>query len=113
MACENVRRPNQSLTERIEEVRKAIARFSAGLAAGTIKARVGPQGAIAFDGISAADRDGVTDACAYRQIMVSGTALAKAAIARAEALAGRTVDRKVLAAGVHAHDGVWHHGHKH
>ena len=29
----------------------------------------------------------------------------KAEIARAEALAGRTVDRKVVAAGVHSHDG--------
>jgi hypothetical protein len=65
------------------------------------------------DGISNEDRDGVTDACAYRRLVVSGSALAKAAIARAEQLAGRQVDRRVLAHGAHSHDGgkTWHEGH--
>jgi hypothetical protein len=72
--------------------------------------KVGPQGGIAFDGLSDAERDGVTDACAYRRLMVSGSALAKAAIARAEQLAGRSVDRRVVGHGVHSHDGgrTWH-----
>lgn len=57
-----------------------------------------------------AERDGVTDACAYRRLMVSGSALAKAAIAHAEQLAGHSVDRRVVAHGVHSHDGgqTWH-----
>jgi hypothetical protein len=45
--------------------------------------------------------------------MATGSALAKQAIARAEQLAGRTVDRAALTAGHHSHDGgkTWHHGH--
>lgn len=51
-----------------------------------------------------------------RRFLAFGSATAKAAIARAEALAGRTVNRQALAAGVHAHaghDGAlhWHSGH--
>jgi hypothetical protein len=42
--------------------------------------------------------------------MASGFALAKLAIMKAEQLAGRTVDRKVVAQGTHSHDGgrTWH-----
>lgn len=113
MVCETKLKPRQTVQQRVEEVRRAITKFNEGLASGRIKVKVGPQGAIAFDGISNEDRDGVTDACAYRRLMVSGSALAKAAIARAEQLAGRPVDRKVLAHGVHSHDAgkTWHQGH--
>jgi len=56
------------------------------------------------------ERDGLTDACAFRRLIVAGAALAKSEIARAEALAGRGVDRKVIAQGHHSHDGghTWH-----
>jgi hypothetical protein len=37
--------------------------------------------------------------------MVTGSSLTKAQIARAEQLAGRSIDRKVIANGVHSHDG--------
>jgi hypothetical protein len=45
--------------------------------------------------------------------MSTGSALAKAAIARAEQVAGRTVDRQAIAHGHYSHDGgrSWHHGH--
>jgi hypothetical protein len=102
--------PQQTLTERKAEVRKAVDRFSQGLSTGRIKAKVGPQGAIAFVGVEDKERSGVTDACAYRSLMIHGSALAKAAIARAELIAGRSVDRKVVATGTHSHDGgnSWH-----
>jgi hypothetical protein len=113
MPCDTRLKPRQTISERKVEVRKAVDRFAAGLATGRVKAKVGPQGAVAFDGLTTEERDGVTDACAYRQLMVHGSALAKAAIARAEQIAGRSVDRKMVAAGHHSHDGgeTWHHGH--
>ena len=58
---------------------------------------------------------GVSDACAYRKLLATGSVLAKQKIAQAEALAGRGVDKKVVASGLHSHDGgaTWHKGHKH
>ena len=110
MVCDTRLRPDQTISQRKEEVRAVVAQLSAALAAGRVRAIVGPQGAITFDGLSAKERSGVTDSCAYRQLMVSGSPLAKAAIARAEALAGRSVDRRMLAQGAHSHDGghSWH-----
>jgi hypothetical protein len=113
MACDTRLKPKQTLQQRADEVRKAVAKLSEGLAAGRIKAKVGPQGAIAFEGFAEVERDGITDACAYRRLMVSGSPLARAKIAQAEQLAGRAVDRQALAHGHHSHDGgkSWHHGH--
>jgi hypothetical protein len=113
MPCDTRLKPRQTIQQRASEVRAAVERISKGLASGTIKPKVGPQGAITFVGLPDEDRDGVTDSCAYRRLMVTGSALAKAAIARAEQLAGRSVDRKALAHGHHSHDGgkTWHHGH--
>ena len=110
MACDTRLKPKQTIQERAEEVRRATSRLQARLMDGRVKAKVGPQGAIAFEGWTAEERDGVTDACAYRRIMATGSALAKAAIAKAEQLAGRSVDRKVVGIGAHSHDGgtTWH-----
>lgn len=109
MPCDTTLKPRQTLQERVAEVRKLIEALDKGIGRGRIKVKVGPQGAVAFS-VPDGERDGVTDACIYRRIMVSGSALAKAAIARAEQLAGRSVDRKVVAAGTHSHDGgqSWH-----
>jgi hypothetical protein len=113
MPCDTRLKPKQTLQQRAEEVRRAVVRLSDALAAGRVKPTIGPQGAIAFVDWNDSERDGVTDACAYRRLMVSGSALAKAAIARAEQLAGRSVDRRVLAQGTHSHDfGETWHGHK-
>jgi hypothetical protein len=110
MPCGTRLRAKQTVQQRAEEIRRAVARLSNALASGRVKATVGPQGAVAFAGWNETERDGITDACAYRKIMVSGSALAKAAIAQAEQLAGRSVDRKVLARGIHSHDSgeTWH-----
>lgn len=104
MPCDTVTTPGKSIQTRAEEIRRVVAALSNGLARGTIKAIVGPQGAIAFDGFDPI-RNGVTDACAYRRIMSTGSALAKHMIDRAAQLAGRGVDRKVIAQGTHSHDG--------
>lgn len=110
MPCDTKLKPRQTVQERAGEVRRAMVLLDAALKKRLVRPRVGPQGAIAFDGWDQEQRNGVTDACAYRRIMATGSALAKAEIARAEQLAGRGVDRRVVATGVHSHDGgqSWH-----
>lgn len=110
MPCDTTRKPQQTVQERIAEVKTAISALEKLLLRRKVKPVVGPQGAITFTGWTADDRNGVTDACAYRRIMSTGSALARAEIARAEQLAGRGVDRSVVAQGTHSHDGghTWH-----
>jgi hypothetical protein len=110
MPCDSATLPNQTLTQRKDEVTRAVGRLNTLLASGVVKAKVGPQGAVAFIGWEAADRSRVTDACAYRRIMATGTGLAKAQIAKAELLAGRPINRQVVASGIHSHD-EGHHWH--
>ena len=113
MPCDTRRRPNQTLTERKSEIRQAIDKLSAALVSGRAKAIVGPQGAVAFQGWQEGQQANVTDACALRLILSTGSALAKASIAKAEAIAGRGIDRQAIAHGHHSHDGgkTWHSGH--
>jgi len=107
MACETFRRtPNQTLTERKAEVKKVIYDINSLIAAGKVKPVVDKlTGAIAFQGFDPNLRDGVTDACVYRALMITGSSLTKAKIAQAETMAGRSVNKQALAAGVHSHDG--------
>jgi hypothetical protein len=108
-------RKEQTLAERQDEVRKAILGLTRGLASGKIRVVIGAQGAIAFAGWLQDDKAGISDACAFRLATTGPHAspLAKQAIQRAEILAGRTVNQKAVAAGVHSHDGgkTWHPGH--
>lgn len=110
MPCDTRLKPKQTIQERADEVRRAVGKIQAGIIQGRVKIKIGPQGAIAFDGVANDERDGVTDACAYRRIMVTGSPLARAAIARAEQLAGRSVDKRIIGQGAHSHDGgrTWH-----
>lgn len=110
MPCDTRLKPRQTISERAGDIRRAIEKLDRSLLRRQVKVTVGPQGAIAFVGWPDADRDGITDACAYRRIMVMGSALARQEIARAEQLSGRSVDRRVVAQGVHSHDGgsSWH-----
>jgi hypothetical protein len=95
----------QTLTQRKDQVRKAAATIDKLIAQRKAGVKVGPQGAVTFTGIPDADRSGMTDACVYRMLTRSGSAAAKMAIMRAEQLAGRSVNRAALTAGVHSHDG--------
>jgi hypothetical protein len=104
MPCDTPRR-QQTIGERALEVRAAIAALDRALLRRQVRVVVGPQGAIAFTGWGAQERNGVTDACAYRRIMATGSTLAKLEIMKAEQLAGRSVDRSVVNAGTHSHDG--------
>lgn len=114
MPCDTRAREGQTLDQRKAEVRGAIDALVRKLASGQAKAIVSKAtGSIAFRGWEEGETARVSDACGYRLALVTGSALAKQAIARAEALAGRTVDRAALTAGIHSHDqGVtWHKGH--
>jgi hypothetical protein len=110
MPCDRTLRPNETIQQRKETIREAMKKIERGLALGTIKPAIGPQGAIAFLGIDDGDRAGVTDNCAYRRIMATGSALAKQAILKAEQLSGRSVNKQVVGQGAHSHDGGknWH-----
>ena len=114
MPCDTRLLKGQTISQRKAEVRDAVAKLNREIIAGRVKPVVGPQGAIAFQRWTDEDCSAVTDACAFRMLMISGSALAKAAIARAEQLAGRSVDRRVIAHGVHSHDdGRTWHDHEH
>lgn len=110
MPCFTQTLPNQTMTQRMDEVRTAAQKIDKLLAERKIGVKVGPQGAVTFTGLTDADRARMTDACIYRRITQSGSAASKMALARAEQLAGRTVSKATVANGVHSHDGgsTWH-----
>jgi hypothetical protein len=111
MACDTRLKPRQTISQRATEVRLATERLAAALAAGRVRVAIDKTtGAIAFQNWDETSRDGITDACAYRRIMSTGSALARMAIAKAEAMAGRTVNKQAVGQGVHSHDGgtTWH-----
>jgi hypothetical protein len=111
MPCDSSFLPNQTLTQRKDEVTQAIGRLNTLLAAGTVKAKVTPAGTVSFEGWTTEDRSRVTDACAYRRIMATGSGLAKAQIAKAELMAGRPINKQVISQGGHYH-GDHFHAHK-
>lgn len=112
MPCDTRLKRGQTIQQRAAEVRAVAERVSGLIARGSVRVIVGKTGGVAFTGLAESERDGVTDACMYRRIMATGSALAKASITRAEQMAGRTVDRQAIAQGLHSHNGRdWHHGH--
>lgn len=110
MVCDTQTLPGQTLSQRKDEVRRATEALSKGLAAGRIKVKIGPQGAVVFEGLSSSERSRVSDGCLLRRLYVEGSALAKAKLAQAEQLAGRKIDKQVVASGLHSHDfgKSWH-----
>lgn len=105
MTCDTRTLKGQSLGERKIEVRKALSRLEALLASRAVKPVIGKQGGVTFAGWTEEDRGRVSDACAYRLLMSSGGSLARAAIARAEQMAGVSVSKQAVAVGLHSHDG--------
>jgi hypothetical protein len=111
MPCDRTLKPQQTIKQRADEIRVVVAKAVQALVSGRIKPKIGPTGAVAFTGLTDDERDGVTDNCLYRRIVATGGALANAQIAKAEALAGRSVNKQAIAHGHHSHDGgaTWHH----
>lgn len=100
MPCITQTNLNPAIRARMEA---AIKRLELDLAAGTVTAVIGATGAIAFKGWQ--DRQNVTDLCAYRKLAASNSPALRRAIMRAEAMAGRQLDQRAIAAGLHSHDG--------
>ena len=104
MACWTMLKRGQSAAVRKAEVKAAAKRLEKLLAAGKAKAKIGPQGAVAFEGWAQADRDDVSDVCAFRELTTSKSWALEKALAEAEAASGRKVDPKMVAVGWHSHD---------
>lgn len=117
MACDTRFRQGQTLSERKEEVKKAITLLDKLIAAGKVNMRVGTEGlgkgAVVFKGWSDAERAGITDACAFRLLTSSASMLTKLKMQQAQQMSGVSVNKQTLAHGVHSHDGgaTWHKGH--
>lgn len=90
--------------QRKATVKSAVERLAAALAAGTVTAIVGANGAIAFKGWKGEERAGVADVCAYRKLSAANSPELRKALARAEVYAGRKIDPQAIAAGMHSHD---------
>ena len=112
MPCDTRLKAGQTISERKVEIKASVDKLAAALAAGKVKPVIGAKGGIAFPGWAEGQTGRVGDACAYRRLMSSGSALAKMAIERAEMMAGRKVDRQAVAQGLHTHDGINWHDHR-
>ena len=113
MSCMSMRRPGQTVAQRQVAVKAALKTLEAKLTAGRAMVVISPQGAVTFQGWESAQRDDVTDACAYNTLQSEGSWALKQAVARAEAMSGRKVSGAAVAGGTHSHDGgkTWHPGH--
>ncbi len=83
----------------------AIQRLRKMIETGAVRVVVSAGGAIAFKGWTIDDSKGVSDICAYRALTAQNAPELRKALMRAEALAGRKIDQRAIAAGVHSHDG--------
>lgn len=111
MACDTRLKPQQTISERIVEVRKAIERLADAIRANRIKIVIDrATGAPAISGWDETSRDGITDGCALRLILKTGNGMARELVAKAEAMAGRPMNKQAMAQGHHSHDGgqTWH-----
>jgi hypothetical protein len=113
MPCDTKLREGETLETRNTKVKKALTRLEAALASGSVKVRIGPNGAVAFDGWKPDDRDDVTDVCGYRTLSAQNSWALRQAVAKAEATQGRKVNPHAVAAGTHSHDSgrTWNKGH--
>lgn len=113
MPCDTIRRPEQTPEQRDEQVKRSLRNLEVGLQTGAVKVKIGPTGAVAFDGWKQADRDDVTDVCAYRTLSAQNSWALRQAVAKAEQMSGRKVNAQAVGAGIHSHDGgnTWHKGH--
>lgn len=104
MPCDTIR-VNRNITpaERLRQIQRAIDALESGLRTGAVKPVISREGAIAFSGNWA--RDGVSDVCAYRRLLVKGSGALRVALARAEAIAGRKLNPQAIGSGLHSHDG--------
>lgn len=111
MPCDSPRNSQQTAEEREREIIASLRRLEAQLTSNQVSIVISPEGAVCFAGW--ADRDGVSDVCAYHRLMAQGSFALANAIAQAEMMSGRQVNPAAVGSGVHSHDGghTWHPGH--
>jgi len=97
--------PEQTLQQRMEQVRRALKQLEQKLLGSTARVVIGANGAITFAGWTPQERSGITDVCAYRTLASENSWALRQAIARAEMQSGRKVNPQAIAAGHHSHDG--------
>ena len=103
MACDTRLAVGQTLEARMTQVQAALKRLEASLQNGSVKVGIAPNGAVTFQGW--ADRDYVSDVCAYRTLAAGNSWALRQAVARAEAMSGKKVNARAVEAGWHSHDG--------
>lgn len=113
MPCNTILREGVTLEQRVKAIDVALKRLEQYLTTGKATITIGPTGSIAFKGWQGADRDDVSDVCAYRTLSSQNSWALRQAVAKAEAMQGRKVNPKAVIGGHHSHDGgkTWHGGH--
>lgn len=104
MPCDTKLREGQTLEQRGEQIKRALKRLEQKLSSGQVRVAIAQNGAVAFAGW--ADRDDVSDVCAYRVLSSEGSSALRMAVARAQAISGRQVSPQAVASGWHTHNGV-------
>lgn len=104
-------RREETLEERMAKDKARLQTLENALRAKAVSIEIGPTGAVAFRGWKDADRDGISDVCAFRTLRVQNSFELRQAVARAEAMSGRKLNERAVLAGHHAHGGTWHGGH--
>jgi hypothetical protein len=96
---------NENLTEVAKQKqRDALRKLSAKIAAGSVQVVVARgTGAFALKGWQDADREGVSDLCAYRALM--NDPAMRMAVRKAQAMSNTPVSARAVATGLHSHDG--------
>jgi hypothetical protein len=113
MPCDSRLLAGQTISQRKEEIKKTVSVLDKLIAAGKVRVKIGPRGEIAFSAWADSERNRITDNCAYRRLLVTGSSLTKAKIAQAEQMAGRSVNKQLVGQGAHSHDnGLTFHNHK-
>lgn len=83
--------------------RTALERLQQAIGAGAVTVTVGRAGSVALNGWRDADREGVSDLCAYRAL--ANTPEMRRALLKAEAASGNRMDPRAIGSGLHSHDG--------
>jgi hypothetical protein len=106
MPCDTQLLKNQTISDRKREIKKAVDNLDKLIREGKVRVKIDPIKKVpTFIGWADIERGRITDACAYRRLLVTGSALVKAKLAQAG-----SVDQGALGRGVHSHDGgvSWH-----
>lgn len=104
MPCDTVLRKNQTPAQRRREIDESLVELERALSTGAVEVVIGSDGAVCFANWGD-ERRGVTDVCAFQTLQSRDSWELRQAVARAETLSGRKVNRQAIAAGVHSHDG--------